>query len=125
MSAAARGPLTFTDPKSMLTECVAGTGIAQIIGWGIGEMLKRGDLIDLFPKWHGERFHSSRFTLRANIYLRRSAHLRSSVSRLRTRYNDAGLGPMIALGLDLLQCEGVRQQRNVCFRNNHLVPITT
>src|SRR5580658_8991064 len=27
------GPLTFTDPKSMLQECVAGTGIAQIIGW--------------------------------------------------------------------------------------------
>jgi DNA-binding transcriptional LysR family regulator len=51
-----KGPLTFTDPKSMLTECVAGTGIAQIIGWGVGELLKRGDLIDLFPKWHGERF---------------------------------------------------------------------
>ena len=40
----------------MLTECVAGTGIAQIIGWGVGGLLKRGDLIDLFPKWHGERF---------------------------------------------------------------------
>jgi DNA-binding transcriptional LysR family regulator len=51
-----KGPLTFTDPKAMLTECVAGTGIAQIIGWGVGELLKRGDLIDLFPKWHGERF---------------------------------------------------------------------
>jgi DNA-binding transcriptional LysR family regulator len=51
-----RGPLTFTDPKSMLTECVAGTGVAQIIGWGVGELLQRGDLIDLFPTWHGERF---------------------------------------------------------------------
>jgi DNA-binding transcriptional LysR family regulator len=51
-----KGPLTFTDPKSMLTECIAGTGIAQIIGWGVGELLKRGDLIDLFPTWHGERF---------------------------------------------------------------------
>jgi DNA-binding transcriptional LysR family regulator len=50
------GPLTFTDPKSMLTECIAGTGVAQIIGWGAGKLLKRGDLIDLFPKWHGERF---------------------------------------------------------------------
>src|ERR1700728_5429405 len=50
------GPLTFADPKSMLTECVAGAGVAQIIGWGVGELLKRGDLIDLFPKWHGERF---------------------------------------------------------------------
>jgi hypothetical protein len=26
------GPLTFTDPKSMLEECLAGTGIAQVIG---------------------------------------------------------------------------------------------
>jgi DNA-binding transcriptional LysR family regulator len=29
------GPLTFTDPKSMLEECIAGTGIAQVIGWGV------------------------------------------------------------------------------------------
>ena len=50
------GPLTFTDPKSMLAECVAGTGIAQVIGWGIKESLASGVLIDLFPDWHGERF---------------------------------------------------------------------
>jgi len=50
------GPLTFTDPKSMLQECVAGTGIAQIIGWGIGSLLTSGELVDLFPDWHGERF---------------------------------------------------------------------
>jgi DNA-binding transcriptional LysR family regulator len=50
------GPLTFTDPKSMLEECLAGTGIAQVIGWGIKESLASGALIDLFPDWHGERF---------------------------------------------------------------------
>ena len=50
------GPLTFTDPKSMLEECVAGTGVAQIIGWGVGQLLAEGTLIDLFPDWHGERF---------------------------------------------------------------------
>jgi DNA-binding transcriptional LysR family regulator len=50
------GPLTFTDPNSMLEECLAGTGIAQIIGWGFGALLERGKLIDLFPNWHGERF---------------------------------------------------------------------
>ena len=50
------GPLTFTDPKSMLQECVAGTGIAQIIGWGVGQLLASGALVDLFPDWHGERF---------------------------------------------------------------------
>jgi DNA-binding transcriptional LysR family regulator len=51
-----RGPLTFTDPKSMLAECIAGTGVAQIIGWGVGALLAEESLIDLFPKWHGERF---------------------------------------------------------------------
>ncbi len=50
------GPLIFSDPKSMLEECLAGTGIAQIIGWGIKELLTKGALIDLFPDWHGERF---------------------------------------------------------------------
>jgi len=51
-----RGPLTFTDPKSMLEECVAGTGVAQVIGWGVTELLASGALVDLFPDWHGERF---------------------------------------------------------------------
>jgi hypothetical protein len=49
-------PLIFSDPKSMLEECLAGTGVAQIIGWGIKDLLARGVLIDLFPAWHGERF---------------------------------------------------------------------
>jgi DNA-binding transcriptional LysR family regulator len=53
---ATRGPLTFTDPKALLLECVAGTGIAQVIGWGVGGLLERGELIDLFPAWHGELF---------------------------------------------------------------------
>jgi DNA-binding transcriptional LysR family regulator len=50
------GPLTFTDPKSMLAECIAGTGIAQVIGWGVKELLASGTLMDLFPDWHGEYF---------------------------------------------------------------------
>jgi DNA-binding transcriptional LysR family regulator len=50
------GPLTFTDPKALLEECLAGTGIAQVIGWGVGPALVRGTLVDLFPDWHGERF---------------------------------------------------------------------
>jgi DNA-binding transcriptional LysR family regulator len=50
------GPLTFADPKAMLDECLAGTGVAQIIGWSLKETLASGALIDLFPDWHGERF---------------------------------------------------------------------
>ncbi len=50
------GPLTFTDPKTMLQECIAGTGVAQIIGWSVGHLLTDGILVDLFPAWHGERF---------------------------------------------------------------------
>jgi DNA-binding transcriptional LysR family regulator len=50
------GPLTFADPKSMIEECIAGTGIAQLIGWGVGQWLAGGALVDLFPDWHGERF---------------------------------------------------------------------
>jgi DNA-binding transcriptional LysR family regulator len=50
------GPLTFADPKSMLEECLAGTGVAQVIGWGVKDVLASGALIDLFPDWHGERF---------------------------------------------------------------------
>jgi DNA-binding transcriptional LysR family regulator len=51
------GPLTFTDPKTMLEECFAGTGIAQPIGWGVvAAALAQGTLVDLFPDWHGERF---------------------------------------------------------------------
>jgi DNA-binding transcriptional LysR family regulator len=50
------GPLIFTDPKTMMDECAAGTGIAQIIGWGARELLENRILVDLFPDWHGERF---------------------------------------------------------------------
>ena len=60
-----RGPLIFTDPKAMMDECVAGTGIGKLIGWGVKEQLETGTLIDLFPEWHGPvfplyAFHPSR-----------------------------------------------------------------
>src|SRR3984957_19392982 len=47
------GPLTFTDPKTMLQECIAGTGVAQIIGCSVGPLLAAGVLVDLFPDWPG------------------------------------------------------------------------
>jgi choline dehydrogenase-like flavoprotein len=33
----------------MLEERLADTGIAQVIGWGFGQLLERGKLVDLFP----------------------------------------------------------------------------
>lgn len=56
LEVATSGPLTFSDPKTMLDECVAGSGVAQVIGWGVVELLAGGQLVDLFPEWHGERF---------------------------------------------------------------------
>jgi DNA-binding transcriptional LysR family regulator len=66
------GPLTFTDPTTMIEECFAGTGIAQVVGWSLGPALARGALVDLFPDWHGERFplfafHPSRKHLPAKV----------------------------------------------------------
>jgi DNA-binding transcriptional LysR family regulator len=72
LGVATSGPLTFSDPKTMLDECVAGSGVAQVIGWGVGELLGGGRLLDLFPQWHGERFplfayHPSRKHLPAKV----------------------------------------------------------
>jgi DNA-binding transcriptional LysR family regulator len=69
---ATSGPLTFSDPKTMLEECIAGSGVAQVIGWGVVELLAGGQLVDLFPEWHGERFplfayHPSRKHLPAKV----------------------------------------------------------
>ena len=69
---ATSGPLTFSDPKTMLDECVAGSGVAQVIGWGVAQLLDSGQLVDLFPEWHGERFplfayHPSRKHLPAKV----------------------------------------------------------
>ena len=50
------GPLTFTDPTTMIEECFAGTGIAQVVGRGLRPALARGALVDLFPDWLSERF---------------------------------------------------------------------
>lgn len=50
------GPLVFTDPVAMMAECLAGSGIGQVIGWGVRDALASGALVDLFPDWNGERF---------------------------------------------------------------------
>ena len=50
------GRLLLSDVGTMLGECVAGTGIAQVMALGIQELLDQGRLVELFPDWPGEHF---------------------------------------------------------------------
>ncbi len=54
MSANSR--LLVSDVGTMITECLAGTGIAQMISIGAKEYLDTGQLVDLFPDWPDETF---------------------------------------------------------------------
>lgn len=48
--------LMTSDAATMLAACVAGLGICQLPPLGAQSMFDRGELIDLFPDWPGERF---------------------------------------------------------------------
>jgi len=51
---AATGRLLVSDVGTMIGACVAGAGIAQIMGIGTQPLMTAGALIDLFPDWAGE-----------------------------------------------------------------------
>jgi DNA-binding transcriptional LysR family regulator len=51
-----RGALTLNDVGTMHSICVAGYGIAQVMGFGVEHLLASGKLVDLFPDWPDERF---------------------------------------------------------------------
>jgi len=51
-----KGRLQLSDVGTMINECVAGSGIAQILSIGVQPLLSSGRLIDLFPEWPGEVF---------------------------------------------------------------------
>ena len=53
---ATRGPLTLSDVGTMLDACLAGAGVAQVMEMGIGELLRAGRLVSLFPDWPDELF---------------------------------------------------------------------
>src|SRR3977135_2872403 len=46
--------ITLTDVGTMLEACLAGYGIAQVMGFGIADLLEKGRLVELFPDWHDE-----------------------------------------------------------------------
>ena len=50
------GRLLVGDVGTMITECLAGTGIAQMIAIGAKEYLDTGQLVDLFPDWPDETY---------------------------------------------------------------------
>jgi DNA-binding transcriptional LysR family regulator len=51
-----KGRLLLSDVGTMINECVAGSGIAQILGIGVQPLLGSGRLVDLFTDWPGEVF---------------------------------------------------------------------
>ncbi|TDY20530.1 LysR family transcriptional regulator [Paraburkholderia sp. BL6665CI2N2] len=50
------GHLLVSDVGTMLGACVAGAGIAQVLELGAEDLLRSGQLIELFPDWPDERF---------------------------------------------------------------------
>ena len=53
----ANSGILVSDVGTMITECLAGTGIAQMISIGAKEYLETGQLVDLFfPGWPDKTF---------------------------------------------------------------------
>lgn len=48
--------LLLSDASTMLTECLAGSGIAQVFAVVAKDHIKSGKLVELFPGWADERF---------------------------------------------------------------------
>jgi DNA-binding transcriptional LysR family regulator len=50
------GRLILNDSGTMLLACSSGAGIAQILALGAQNVLKQGQLVEIFPDWPDERF---------------------------------------------------------------------
>jgi DNA-binding transcriptional LysR family regulator len=48
--------LLVTDAGTMLTECLSGTGIAQVFAVAVRDLLESRKLVELFPEWSDETF---------------------------------------------------------------------
>ncbi|WP_441229936.1 LysR family transcriptional regulator [Tardiphaga sp. 215_C5_N2_1] len=48
--------LVLSDAGTMLTECLAGTGICQVLAIAVKDQLAKGSLVNLFPDWADETF---------------------------------------------------------------------
>jgi DNA-binding transcriptional LysR family regulator len=52
--------LLVSDVGALLSACEAGSGIAQIMQLGAGDLIESGELVELFPAWSAS---CSRFML--------------------------------------------------------------
>ncbi|SNU84865.1 LysR family transcriptional regulator [Pandoraea sputorum] len=50
------GRLVVNDAGTLLSACLAGYGVAQVMGFGTEIWRESGQLVDLFPDWPDERF---------------------------------------------------------------------
>lgn len=51
-----KGNLTFADADSMISACLAGVGIAQVLAISVESLIASGQLVELYPDWPGESF---------------------------------------------------------------------
>jgi len=50
------GQVLMTDVATMITACLNGVGVAQVLALGVQDLLDSGRLVELFPDWPGETF---------------------------------------------------------------------
>lgn len=56
VTVAVRGQLTVNDVGTQHSVCLAGHGIAQVMAFGVGPLLRSGKLVQILPEWADERF---------------------------------------------------------------------
>ena len=50
------GRLLLSDGAALYAACIAGAGVAQVLGMSAQAYLDRGELVELFPDWRGETY---------------------------------------------------------------------
>lgn len=66
VSVETQGRLIVNEVGTMLSACLAGYGIAQVMALGTEQLLADGQLVELFPDWPDERFPLHALYLSAN-----------------------------------------------------------
>ncbi len=51
-----KGRLILNDGMTYLAACVSGLGVVQVFDWGLDDLMKTGQLVQLFPTWADEHW---------------------------------------------------------------------